>query len=134
MKLALITDAWFPQVNGVVRSLATTVEHLRARGVEAEVIHPGCFRSWPCPTYPEIRLALGCGGAVRRMLDAMQADAIHIATEGPIGWAARGWCLKRGRRFTTSFHTRFPDYVSVRTGFPADWIWPVTQRTGELQA
>ena len=128
MKLALITDAWFPQVNGVVRSLATTVEHLRLRGHEVEVIHPGCFRNWPCPTYPEIRLALGCGSAVRRMLDALQADAVHIATEGPIGWAARGWCLDRGQRFTTSFHTRFPDYVSVRTGLPADWIWPVMRR------
>lgn len=128
MKLALITDAWFPQVNGVVRSLATTVEHLRLRGHQVEVIEPGLFRSWPCPSYPEIRLALGCGAAVRRMLDAMQPDAIHIATEGPIGWAARHWCLKRGRRFSTSFHTRFPDYVSVRTGVPADWIWPVMRR------
>lgn len=128
MKVAVITDAWFPQVNGVVRSLATTVEHLRARGVEVEVLHPGLFKSWPCPTYPEIKLALGCRTGVGRMLDAMQPDAIHIATEGPIGWAARGWCLKRGRRFTTSFHTRFPDYVSVRTGIPADWVWPVMRK------
>lgn len=128
MKLALITDAWFPQINGVVRSLATTVEHLRGRGVEVEVLQPGLFKSWPCPTYPEIRLALGCGPAVRRMLDIMRPDAIHVATEGPIGWAARNWCLRRGQRFTTSFHTRFPDYVSVRTGMPADWIWPVMRK------
>lgn len=128
MKLALITDAWFPQVNGVVRSLATTVEHLRARGHQVEVVEPGLFRSWPCPTYPEIRLAMGCGAAVQRALDEIQPDAVHIATEGPIGWAARSWCLKRDRRFTTSFHTRFPDYVSVRTGLPADWIWPVMRR------
>jgi glycosyltransferase involved in cell wall biosynthesis len=128
VRIALITDAWHPQVNGVVRSLATTVEHLRARGHEVEVVEPGCFRNWPCPTYPEIRLALGCRGAVRQLLDAMGPDAVHIATEGPIGWAARGWCLKRGHRFTTSLHTRFPDYVSLRTGIPAGWIWPVMRQ------
>ena len=128
MKIALVTDAWLPQVNGVVRALSTTADQLRARGHEVEVIQPGMFRSWPCPTYPEIRLALGCGPAVRRLLGGLQADAVHIATEGPIGWAARGWCLEHRRRFTTSFHTRFPDYVSMRTGFPADWIWPVMRR------
>lgn len=128
MKIALITDAWFPQVNGVVRSLSTTTEYLRARGIEVEVVQPGLFRNWPCPTYPEIRLAVGCGREVARLLDEMCPDAIHIATEGPIGWAARRWCMRRGRRFTTSFHTRFPDYVSVRTGIPADWIWPVMRR------
>ena len=128
MKIALITDAWFPQVNGVVRSISTTVDHLRSRGIEVEVVQPGLFRNWPCPTYAEIRLAIGCGRAVRQMLDEMRPDAIHIATEGPIGWVARGWCLKRGRAFTTSFHTRFPDYVSLRTGIPADWIWPAMRR------
>ena len=128
MKIALISDAWFPQINGVVRSLGTTVDHLRARGHEVEVVQPGLFRNWPCPTYPEIRLALGCGTSVRSLLDAVRPDAVHIATEGPIGWAARGWCLSRTMRFTTSFHTRFPDYVSVRTGLPADWIWPVMRR------
>ena len=128
MKIALITDAWFPQVNGVVRSLGTTVDHLRARGHEVEVVQPGLFRNWPCPTYPEIRLALGCAAAVRNLLDKTSPDAIHIAAEGPLGWAARGWCLKRRMRFTTSFHTRFPDYVSLRTGIPADWIWPVMRR------
>lgn len=128
MTIALITDAWFPQVNGVVRSISTTVEHVRARGIGVEVIHPGLFRNWPCPTYPEIRLAIGCRKAVRRMLDALQPDTVHIATEGPLGWAARGWCLKRERSFTTSFHTRFPDYVSLRTGISADRIWPVMRR------
>lgn len=128
MKIALVTDAWLPQVNGVVRSLATTADHLRARGQEVVVIEPGLFRNWPCPTYPEIRLALGCGPAMREMLDGVEPDAIHIATEGPVGWAARAWCLKRGMRFTTSFHTRFPDYLSVRTGIPADWIWPLMRR------
>lgn len=131
MKVALISDAWHPQVNGVVRAIAMTADQLRSRGAEAEVIHPGLFRNWPCPTYPEIRLALGCSASVRRLLDDMSPDAIHIATEGPIGWAARRWCINRRRRFTTSFHTRFPDYVSVRTGIPARWIWPVMRQFHE---
>ncbi|HUE80223.1 MAG TPA: glycosyltransferase family 1 protein [Sphingomicrobium sp.] len=128
MRIALATDAWQPQVNGVVRSLSATVERLHLRGHDVEVIHPGDFRTVPCPTYPEIRLAFGCAARVRGILDKMGADAIHVATEGPIGWAARSWCLRNGRRFTTSFHTRFPDYVSVRTGIPADWIWHVIRR------
>jgi glycosyltransferase involved in cell wall biosynthesis len=125
VKIALATDAWHPQVNGVVRSLSTTVECLRRRGHKVDVIEPSLFWTVPCPTYPEIRLALGCHFQVARMLDELEADAVHIATEGPIGWAARLWCGKRKRRFTTSFHTRFPDYVSVRSGIPADWIWKV---------
>ncbi len=128
MKIAIATDAWHPQVNGVVRSLATTAARLRDVGHQVEVIEPSPFRTVACPTYPEIRLALGAGGRVEAMLDAAGPDAIHIATEGPIGWAARGWCLKRGRQFTTSFHTRFPDYVAMRTGIPANWIWPVMRR------
>ena len=128
MKIAIATDAWHPQVNGVVRSLATTVERLLRRGHEVLVIEPGRFRTIPCPTYPEIRLALACAPGVRRMLAAFEPDAIHIATEGPIGWAARAWCRSNGRRFTTSFHTRFPDYVSVRSGIPAEWIWVLMRR------
>ncbi len=128
MRIALATDAWHPQVNGVVRSLSTTVEHLRRRGHDVAVLEPSAFRTVPCPTYPEIRLALGCAGRVAGALDEQQPDAIHIATEGPIGWAARGWCLKRHRPFTTSFHTRFPDYVAVRSGIPAKWIWAVMRR------
>jgi glycosyltransferase involved in cell wall biosynthesis len=128
VRIAIASDAWHPQVNGVVRALSTTVDHLRRRGHEVEVIEPSLFRTLPCPTYPEIRLALGCKGAIGRILDGKDPDAVHIATEGPIGWAARGWCVKRGRRFTTSFHTRFPDYVSVRTGIPAEWIWAVMRR------
>jgi glycosyltransferase involved in cell wall biosynthesis len=128
MKIAIVTDAWHPQVNGVVRSLATTAERLRRRGHEVMVIEPGAFWTVPCPTYPEIRLALACGADLRPMLDAFQPDAIHIATEGPIGWSARGWCRKSGHPFTTSFHTRFPDYVSVRSGIPAEWIWAIMRR------
>ena len=128
MKLALATDAWHPQVNGVVRALSTTVEHLCGRGHEVGVIEPSGFRTMPCPTYKEIRLALMCGRKVRLTLDQLQPDAVHIATEGPIGWAARGWCLSRNRRFTTSFHTRFPDYISVRSGLPTSLGWGVMRR------
>ncbi len=127
MKIVLATDAWHPQVNGVVRSLTTTVESLRRRGHEVVVIEPSRFFTVPCPTYPEIRLAIACARSVRKILDEAEADSVHIATEGPIGWAARNWCVKRGKPYTTAFHTRFPDYVSVRTGIPADWIWKVMQ-------
>ena len=128
MKIVLATDAWHPQVNGVVRSLSMTVDEMRRMGHSVDVIEPSRFKTIPCPTYPEIRLALGCGRTVARMLDEIGPDRIHIATEGPIGWAARSWCLKRGRHFTTAFHTRFPDYVSIRTGIPTKWIWKMVRR------
>jgi glycosyltransferase involved in cell wall biosynthesis len=92
------------------------------------VIDPGRFRTVPCPTYPEIRLSLGCRRAVARILDRERPDSVHISTEGPIGWAARAWCLRNRHPFTTAFHTRFPDYVSIRTGIPAEWIWKVMRR------
>src|SRR5215207_1774136 len=128
MKIVIATDAWHPQVNGVVRSLDTTVNDLKRRGHDMLVLEPGLFRTIPCPTYPEIRLALGCTRGARAFLRGYKPDAIHIATEGPIGWPTRKWCLSEGKRFTTAFHTRFPDYVSVRTGIPARWIWKVMRR------
>lgn len=128
MKIALATDAWHPQVNGVVRSLSTTVDRLRRRGHQVLVIEPGGFWTIPCPTYAEIRLALACAPRVRRLLAEFEPDAIHVATEGPIGWAARNWCVGNGYRFTSSFHTRFPDYVSVRTGIPPGWIWALMRQ------
>lgn len=128
MKIVLATDAWHPQINGVVRSLSVTVDHLRRRGHRVEVIEPSKFRTIPCPTYREIRLALGCGHGVSRLLEEAQPDSIHISTEGPIGWATRNWCLKHKRQFTTAFHTRFPDYVSIRTGVPSKWIWSLMRR------
>ena len=128
MKIALVSDAWAPQVNGVVRTLMTTVEMLRADGHVVEALTPDQFRTVPCPSYPEIRLALGCGRAVSARLAAARPDAIHIATEGPLGWAARRWCMDRGVPFTTSFHTRFPDYVAMRSRLPADWFWPIVRR------
>ncbi|PXA86354.1 alpha-mannosyltransferase [Nostoc sp. 3335mG] len=128
MRIALVSDAWAPQVNGVVRTLMTTVERLRADGHTVETLTPDQFRTVPCPSYPEIRLALGCGRAVASRLAEVRPEAIHIATEGPLGWSARRWCMDRGVPFTTSFHTRFPDYVAMRSRLPADWFWPIVRR------
>ena len=128
MTIAIATDAWHPQVNGVVRSLSATVEGLRRRGHSVAVIEPSAFPTVPCPTYPEIRLALGCAAGVARMLDSIAPSHVHIATEGPIGHAARRWCQRHGRAFTTSLHSRFPDYVALRTGVPPSWLWAVLRR------
>ena len=118
MKIALVTDAWLPQVNGVVRTLGHTVREAEALGHEVHVIAPAGFRAVPCPTYPEIRLALFAGRAVRRRLEELAPDAVHIATEGPLGLAARNWCVRRERPFTTAYHTQFPEYVRARAPIP----------------
>lgn len=121
MKLALITDAWAPQINGVVTTLTMTSHQLRAQGHHVEVFSPDQFPNWPCPTYPEIRLAWGCGARLRDRMDAFQPDAIHIATEGPLGLAARSFCLERRIPFTSAFHTRFAEYVQMRARLPLSW-------------
>jgi glycosyltransferase involved in cell wall biosynthesis len=118
MRIALATDAWSPQTNGVVRTLAITVAELERAGHVVEVVHPGAVRNVPCPTYPEIRLAVLPYRELARRLDRFSPEAIHIATEGPIGLAARRWCRRRGRPFTTSYHTQFPEYVRARTPIP----------------
>jgi len=118
MRLALVTDAWLPQVNGVVRTLGNTIREIEAAGHEVTVISPAEFRTIPCPTYPEIRLALFAGRAVRRRLDALDPEAVHVSTEGPLGLAARNWCLRHGRPFTTAYHTQFPEYVRARVPIP----------------
>ncbi len=128
MKIALATDAWFPQVNGVVRTLAATVDELDRRGYEVELITPQRFTTVPMPGYSSIRLALAPRFSARRMLDSFAPDIVHIATEGPIGWSARGWCKARGVPFTSAFHTRFPDYLAVRTGIDAEHFWPLMRR------
>ncbi len=128
MRIALISDAWVPQVNGVVRTLQATVAELRARGHQVDTFTPDQFRTVPCPGYPEIRLAMAPWREIGRRLDALAPHAIHIATEGPLGWAARRWCLRREQPFTTSFHTRFPDYLALRTGLAAERFWPVVRR------
>jgi len=121
MRIAIVTDAWFPQTNGVVRTLAHTVDCLRTDGIEVELISPESFRTIACPTYPEIRLSLFAGRSVARRLETIAPDAVHIATEGPLGIAARRWCLRHGRGFTTAYHTQFPEYVRARFPVPL-WL------------
>lgn len=121
MKIALITDAWRPQINGVVTTLQKTCEHLRKAGHEVETFTPDQFANWPCPGYTEIRLALGCGRKLRQRLDEFQPEAVHIATEGPLGLAARRYCRDRGLPYTTSFHTRFAEYTNLRFKLPLSW-------------
>ena len=118
MRLALVTDAWAPQTNGVVRTLMRTRDELTSMGHAVEVISPDMFNGFPCPTYPEIKLAFLPGRKIARTLAAFQPDAIHIATEGPLGHAARGHCLAQGLPFTTAYHTRFPEYVEARFAVP----------------
>jgi glycosyltransferase involved in cell wall biosynthesis len=121
VKLALITDAWLPQVNGVVTTLLELQDGLWARGHEVVVIEPSAFRRFACPGYREIELAWMPGAQVERMLDDAKPDAIHIATEGPLGSAARRYCLRRGLAFTTAFHTRFPDILTKALHIPQSW-------------
>jgi glycosyltransferase involved in cell wall biosynthesis len=123
MRIALITDAWEPQVNGVVRTLQSVRRVLEEHGHHVMIISPDLFYSLPCPTYPEIRLALARVGRVGHLLEEFGAEAIHLATEGPLCVAARRWCLRNHQPFTTAYHTQFPDYVSARSGVPAEWIW-----------
>jgi glycosyltransferase involved in cell wall biosynthesis len=118
MKIMIITDAWKPQVNGVVRTLQTTARELQAMGHAVEFLTPLEFSTLPCPTYPDIRLSLFPGGKVARRISEFDPDALHIATEGPLGVAARRFALRQGRPFTTAYHTRFPEYVRARTGVP----------------
>jgi glycosyltransferase involved in cell wall biosynthesis len=118
MKLALVTDAWAPQTNGVVRTLMRTRDELIGMGHTVEVISPDLFNGFPCPTYPEIKLAFMPGRKIARTMAAFQPNAIHIATEGPLGHAARGYCLSKSLPFTTAYHTRFPEYVEARFAVP----------------
>ena len=118
MRILLVTDAWEPQVNGVVRTLTLVVAELRAMGDEVEVISPDQFATFPMPTYPEIKLAVGAYEKVQQRFKAFEPEAIHIATEGPLGLAARRICLEWKLPFTTSYHTRFPEYVSARAPIP----------------
>ncbi len=118
MRILLATDAWEPQVNGVVRTLTRTIAECRAMGHEIEVVEPGQFKTVPMPTYPEIKLAMGVRDALQERLKAFEPEAIHISTEGPIGLAARSICLDWKLPFTTSYHTRFPEYVSARFPVP----------------
>ena len=124
-RVLIVSDAWLPQVNGVVRTMSTVAEELRARGDVVEVIGPERFRTIPTPGYAEIRLALAPTRRLNGLVDAFAPEAVHIATEGPLGWAMRKICRRRGWHFTTAFHTKFPDYLHARTRIPIAWSWAV---------
>ena len=121
MKIALITDAWQPQVNGVVTTLVELVRELQELGHQVEVIHPGLFRTRPCPGYAGIDLAIRPKRLLAEKLDAFEPEAIHIATEGPLGWAGRRYCLQRRLNFTTAFHTKFPEILHAALKIPLSW-------------
>jgi hypothetical protein len=118
MRIAIATDAWLPQVNGVVTTLRNTVTELERTGHTVKVITADGLRTFACPTYPEIRLAVAPGPHAARSIDLFEPDAVHVATEGPLGLAARRHCMRTGRPFTTSYHTQFPEYVHARCRLP----------------
>lgn len=123
MRIAIVTDAWQPQINGVVRTLQMMQSQLLSKGHAVKIISPDLYGSIPCPTYPEIRLALVRSAVVGQAISGFRPDAVHLATEGPLCLAARRWCLRNGVPFTTAYHTHFPEYVARRTGLPAGWFW-----------
>ncbi len=128
MKIAIVTDAWRPQINGVVRTLERITAELAALGDTVEVIGPDRFPNIAMPGYGEIRLAVLPRARLARMLEEIRPDALHVATEGPLGLAARAIAMRRGWRFTTSFHTRFAEYVSARTPIPERATWALLRR------
>lgn len=121
LRIAFISDAWHPQINGVVTTIENTCSSLERSGHQIKLITPDHFKTIPCPTYPSIRLALTCYGKLTRLLDEFKPQRIHIATEGPLGLAARRYCLKHHLAFTTSFHTLFAEYVNLRFNTPVSW-------------
>ena len=127
MRVLIATDAWHPQVNGVVRTLAMMAEAAKSLGVEVEFLTPESFRTFALPSYRDLRLALPYQAKIARLIAEARPDSIHIATEGPIGLLVRRYCRRHGLPFTTSFHTRFPEYISARLPVPESWteswIW-----------
>jgi glycosyltransferase involved in cell wall biosynthesis len=128
MRVLVATDAWHPQVNGVVRTLTTLGRCARGLGVYIEFLSPDGFPTVSVPTYPGLRLAVPSRRQIARRIEEARPDAIHIATEGPIGYAVRAYCRKRGRPFTTSYTTRFPEYISARLPIPEGWIYAALRR------
>ena len=131
MRILIVSDAWFPQVNGVVRTLSVVADKLTAMGDTVEVIGPDRFRNLPMPGYAEIRLAIAPKRRLAQLVADFAPEIIHIATEGPLGWAMRGLCRRNKWPFTTAFHTRFPEYLEARTRIPADWSWRMMRRFHE---
>jgi glycosyltransferase involved in cell wall biosynthesis len=128
MRVLIATDAWIPQVNGVVRTLMSLKRSAQKLGVNIEFISPDGFRTIPVPTDPGLRLAVPSRRRIARLIEQAKPDAIHIATEGPIGHAVRAYCLRRDRPFTTSYTTRFPEYISARAPIPESFIYWMLRR------
>jgi glycosyltransferase involved in cell wall biosynthesis len=125
MKVLVATDAWHPQVNGVVRTLGSLARAATKLGATIDFLTPEGFPSYPVPTYPGLRLAWPSRRAIAERIDKTRPDAIHLATEGPIGFAVRNYCRRRGRPFTTSYTTRFPEYISARSPIPEALIYAI---------
>src|SRR5262249_46946323 len=128
MRVLIATDAWHPQVNGVVRTLTSLAQTARALGVTVEFLTPEGFPGVPLPTYPGLHIALPRRRQIAQRIEAAKPDAIHIATEGPIGYITRSYCRRYGRPFTTSYTTRFPEYISARAPIPEAWIYAALRR------
>src|SRR4029079_8123827 len=130
MRIAIVTDAWFPQINGVVRTLSAVAGELTKIGHEVQVVSPEGRPSLPMPFYPEIPLAFATATKLGRELTAIAPDAIYIATEGPLGWSARNWCVRRNIPFSSGFHTRFADYLELRLPLPgfAALSWSILRK------
>ncbi len=127
-RLLVVSDAWHPQVNGVVRTLEWLAREAVNHGIELEMLTPDQFRSVGAPTYPEIRLSIALPHTVEKRIEAFRPDAIHIATEGPLGYLARLYCKRRRKRFTTCYHTRFPEYIAARAPVPLSWSYAALRR------
>jgi glycosyltransferase involved in cell wall biosynthesis len=128
MRILVATDAWHPQVNGVVRTLTMMAEAAKAFDVDISFLTPQSFRTFAMPSYPDVRVALPYQAKIARLIAEARPDSIHIATEGPIGLLVRRYCSKHRLPFTTSFHTRFPEYISARLPVPESWIWRALRR------
>jgi glycosyltransferase involved in cell wall biosynthesis len=128
MRILIATDAWHPQVNGVVRTLTSLARSAVALGAEVQFLTSDGFPSLGVPTYPGLRMALPNRSEIARRIEAASPDAIHIATEGPIGWAVRAYCRRRKLAFTTSYTTRFPEYIAVRSIIPAALSYAVLRQ------
>lgn len=128
MRILVATDAWRPQVNGVVRTYEKLREEAPKFGAELAFITPAEFHSIPAPTYPEIRLSIPGFAHIQRRFTEVAPDGVHIATEGPVGWMARSYCQRRSIPFTTSFHTRFPEYLEPRFRVPQEWTYGLLRK------
>jgi glycosyltransferase involved in cell wall biosynthesis len=128
VRVLIATDAWHPQVNGVVRTLTALRENAARLGAQIDFLSPDGFVTLPVPTYPGLTVALPDPREIARRIEEARPDAIHVATEGPVGLAARSYCLRRGLPFATSFHTKFPEYIAARFGVPERWSYSALRR------